>query len=114
MHGDVVLGAAVLGDRKRNPLLRLEGERSAPELGPHPGVSPQGCGGSGKHADEVVELPTAREGALQDRRARVRGGQLVVDVKSRDLGHFSGHFFTFATLLTKMILLTKMPITYDA
>ena len=99
VHRDVVLGAAVLGHRQRDPLLGLGRQRAAPELGAHARVGTKRGRRAGQRADEVVELAAARQGALEDRRAARRGGQLVVNVESADLGHF----FTFSYLLTKML-----------
>jgi len=57
------------------------GAATVAELGPHAGVGAQYGRGAGEHADELRDSCTARLNALQDRRALVRGGELVVDVE---------------------------------
>jgi hypothetical protein len=97
VHSDVVFGAAVLGDCQGDPLLGLLVQGAAPQLGAHACVGTKRGGRARQHADEVVELAAAGQGALEDVGAALGRGQLVVDVKPADL-----HVFTPDHFLSKM------------
>jgi hypothetical protein len=71
----------VLGDRERHALLGLERKGALAELGAQASVGAEHGGGARQDAEEVRELGAAREGALQDREASLRGRELVVDVE---------------------------------
>ena len=76
-----VLAALVLGDGERDALLGRVGERAVAELRAEARVGAQHGRRPGHDADEVRELAAARERALQDRDAALRGRQLVVDLE---------------------------------
>src|SRR4051812_26427714 len=92
-----VLAALVLRDRERDPLLGRVGERAVPELRAEARVGAQHGRRSGHHPDEVRELPAARQRALEDRDAALRGRQLVVDLEPALLRLHSALALLFAS-----------------
>src|SRR5215213_14425 len=84
-----VLAALMLGDRQRDPLLGRVGQRTVAELGAEAGVGAEHRRRAGHDADEVRQLAAARERALENRHAALRGRLLVVDLEPALLGlHF--------------------------
>src|SRR5919106_1498110 len=92
-----VLAVLVLGDGEGDALLSRVRERAIAELGAEAGVGAEHRRRAGEHADEVGELASARQGALQDRDAPLGGGELIVDLEPALL---SLHRFLFPLILT--------------
>src|SRR3954463_7653894 len=82
--GDAVGVTAMLGHRKRDPLAGGCRQDAGAELGTHPRVGAENRRRAGQHSDELGHGATACLNALQDRRALVWRGELVVDMESAD------------------------------
>ena len=98
-RGEGVCRSLVLGYAERDPLLRLERELTVAQLRAEPRVGPQSGGRALKHGDEVRQLATSGQSALQHRQTALWRGQLVVDLETAFLRLHRRHF-TFGRLLT--------------
>src|SRR5215207_5555183 len=76
-----VLASLVLRDGERDALLGRVCQRAVAQLGAETRVRTQHRRRPGEHADEVRELASARERALENWDAALRGRQLVVDLE---------------------------------